>query len=416
MHLLEAIGVMTSARSARPEVSSSPGRSPGRPVDRAAIQLSLVRDLLASLVNQLLALIEDSDRLKRYGEQLADVAAWKFGSLGALACGHNPSTHDGASSSLFFDALIAVHPVIVEFARFKQSRSRSIIYLHRMVQCIGPLVIRPAAICLPVFFQCFDITDAEHPIQLISQLMAEFAVNNHAEVLAVVDSLLPVGTGRLTEMYIHLLGASPPEQTADNEADTDTTLELDRVYILKQYLAFIQHITTHHYQHVLVSERNISLLPDILNNLVSGLRGGEEDGISVGLGIPLRRSAMISLTNLTRLWIAPDGQVSPSVSQLLVSVLCDQALPIAFKSFSGGVINPSDPQSQAYIGDIAFLLWTLASVGREDAQKFIQTVLLPGLGWNPQAIVEVSRLFEDIGTAHNFRESFKKLIRRLSNK
>jgi hypothetical protein len=113
-------------------------------------------------------------------------------------------------------------------------------------------------------------------------------------------------------------------------------------------------------------------------------------------------------------WLSPSSSIPPEAKSLLTESICNDVLPTAFRSFSNGSLNVSDPQAQAYIGDTATLIWTLLSVLPEDTRNYLVSVLFPSLGWHSTAINELTRLFNDVGQVNTFRESFKKLIRKFS--
>jgi hypothetical protein len=413
MHLLEAIGLMTSARSYPVEGAAAVN-------NEAHLQLSLLREILGSLVDQLLSLT-DSRRISRYGEQMAEIVAWKFGSLGALTKGHSPKSHNGDVANLFNSALNSILPTICEFAKFKQSRSKGIIFLHRMVQCISDRVLEPCSKCIGVFLEYSEPNDVEHPIQLLNQLMAEFGSTPHvSSVVEIVDPVLLPVVDRLSAIYSDLqqLSASSDQILSANAVTSETTLEAEKLNILKQYLMFLQHVATFHIHPALVSPRNLHRLPDLLNNVISGIQGGENDGIRVSMGLILRRSSLMCLTSLVSAWLSPSSSSSssPEVHELLSNVLCNEALPTAFRSFTSGALNLGDAQVQGYVGEVSNLIWTMSAVvSPQETHGYIQTILLPSLQWPPVAINEMARLLDgkDLGQLNTFREAFKKLIRKL---
>lgn len=412
MHLLEAIGLMTSARS---QPSSTPPITYNN--DAVGLQLGLLQDLLTSLVVQLQSLLEDPHQVRRYGEQLSEIAAWKFGSLGSLTKGHTPRSHGGEVANLFHSTLVSVLPVICEFAKYKQSRNKSIIYLHRMVQCIGYQVLDSCSKCLPIFIEYADASDLDLPVQLLNQLMAEFGPTEHSSlVIEIANELLVPVVDRLSAIYLELRHrSSETDQTPlESGQNAETSLEAEKLNVLKNYLIFLQYISTYQCHPIFLSPINIQRFPDLLNNIVSGIRGGEDDGIRVSLGLSLRRASLLCLTPLITAWLSSTSSIPPEAKNLLSRSICDEVLPIAFRSFSNGSLNVSDPQAQAYIGDTATLIWTLISVLPQETKKYLVTVLFPSLGWHPTAINEMTRVLNDIGQVNTFRESLKKLIRKLS--
>jgi hypothetical protein len=414
MHLLEAIGLMTSARSYPGE-----GGSGAVVNNEAQLQLGLLREILSSLVDQLQSLVADPRRISRYGEQMSEIAAWKFGSLGALTKGHSPKSHSGEVANMFSAALESILPAICEFAKFKQSRSKAIIFMHRMVQCIGDRVLEPCSKCIRVFLEYSEPNDVEHPIQLLNQLMAEFGATQYSSsVVEIVDPVLLPVVDRLSAIFSELQQlTAASDQILTANSTSETTLEAEKLNILRQYLMFLQHVATYHIHPVFISPTNVHRLPDLLNTIISGIQGGESYGIRVTMGLILRRSSLMCLTSLVSAWLSPSSSsASPEVSELLSNLLCNEALPTAFRSFTSGALNLGDAQVQGYVGEVSNLIWTMSSVvSPQETHRYIQSILLPSLQWPPQAINEMSRLLDgkDLGQLNTFREAFKKLIRKL---
>mmetsp|Transcript_24391 Transcript_24391/g.35819 ORF Transcript_24391/g.35819 Transcript_24391/m.35819 type:complete len:1055 (+) Transcript_24391:112-3276(+) len=425
LHLLEAVGMMTSSGTQPTDSPQSPSNC-NTDVSSVSIQLRLLEDMLSSLVRQLQDLTNEVDsNTRRGGEQLAEAAAWKFGSLAALARGHTPRTHNGSSADMFYQATLSVTPALREFGKYKPSRSKGIVFLHRMVLCVGPRVVESISKCIHIYFECADASDIEFPVQLINQLMVEFG-DKYENVVMLVEDVFQIVINRLGGLYSDLLRASAEAAAASaagksayehRQEDTivDTTLESDKLAIQKQYLVFVQHVAAH-CNAALVSPNNVHRLPEIFSNIMTGLRGGDDDGIGVTVGLPLRRNAVSILSSLAKVWMASDSPVSPDVTGLVVSLLCDQALPVAIGACSDNSLNVSDPQTQGYIADVGILLWSMASVRRDDTISYVQSALLPSLGWHTNAISEVVRLFENSSQLNVFRDSFKKLIRELNNR
>jgi hypothetical protein len=410
MHLLEAIGLMTSARSVAPEGAS------GFVNNEANLQLGLLQEMLGSLVDQLQSLLADPLRMNRYGEQLSEVAAWKFGSLGALTKGHSPKSHGGEVANMFHSALESILPAICEFAKYKPSRSKAIIFLHRMVQCIGYRVLEPCSKCVGTFLEYAEPTDIEHPIQLLNQLMAEFGSTPYVpSVVEIVDPVLLPVVDRLSGIFSELQQLSASSDHSDSAPDT---LEAEKLGILKHFLMFLQHVATFHIQAAFLSSRNVHRLPDLLNNIISGIQGGENDGIRVSMGLVLRRSSLLCLTSLVSAWLSSStsSSVPGEVRELLSNLLCNEALPSAFRSFTSGSLNLADAQVQGYVGEVASLIWTMSlAVSPQETHQYINGILLPSLQWPTSATNEMKRLLNgnDLGPLNSFREAFKKLIRKI---
>lgn len=425
MHLLEAVGLITSA-GANGDTSGSGGDRAGSGGVDPSQQLSLLEEILSAVVRQLLSLMDDEDSLVQYGQQLSEFAAWKFGSMAALIRGHSPKTHGGMSAELFLKATLTVVPVLTEFGKHKVSRSKGIVLFHRIVASVGSRVIEPAVECLPTYIEWAEASDIEFPLQLVNQLMVEYGTSDKQEdILVMVDGMLAMILDKLGSLYGELQAAAleaaeiakrklPGED--DEDEVVDTSLEDEKASIQKQYLTFLQHVAGKGCHPAFLSDRNIERFPDILTSIVSGLRGGEDDGITATTGLSLRRPAVTCLSQLTKEWIRDDSNVHPDVEHLLLSFLCENAFPISFGACCDGSLNIQDPQTQVFIGDLGVLVWCLANVRREDTLKYFQDGLLPSLGWHDMAIAELTNLIQENLSETSFRDKFKKMIRKLNSK
>lgn len=436
MHLLEAVGLMTSA----PSMNAKPSQE----------QLSLLKNMLDILIAQLLEVAQ----LTEYDpEFIAEIAGRKLSSIAALSKGHScPKNSTGAttdsSGELFFNATMSIVPVLHAFSTFKSSRSKAIMCLHRIIQCVGMRATPPLAELLPTFIQHSDVTDIEQPIQVLNQLMAEYgtsdqsglAQNNLNALMEFLDGLYGLVLDRLGEIYGHIMQAIEEDKAGgvpghwkedenddeSNEENPQSSLQSEKEQIQKLYVVFIQHITVYGCHPIMLSEKNICRLPDIFGAITSALQGtGEESVVAVASTFPVKRPVLVLLANLTIKWLASEVTVSQDVTNLLASLLCDVAIPLSFRACSDGSVDVKDAVSQGYLGDVGHLVWAMASVKNADTVQFIQMSLLPSLGWPAEAISEVSTMLVAVGQSSpsggvgntrvlsNFKDAFKVLVRKL---
>ena len=444
MHLLEAVGLMTSA----PSMNGKPSQE----------QLLLLKNMIDILIAQLM----DVTQLTEYDpEFIAEIAGRKLSSIAALSKGHscpkNCIAPTDGSGELFYQATLSIVPVLHAFSPFKSARSKAIMCLHRIIQCVGMRATAPMSELLPSFIQQSDVTDIEQTIQVLNQLMAEYgttvsevsglALENLNALMAFLDALCGLVLDRLGVIYgqiMQAIGENKPNSTASNwqeEGNDDdssegggaqSSLQSEKEHIQRCYVNFIQHIASYGCHPILLSETNINRLPDIFGAITTALQGaGEETPTAIASTFPIKRPVLILLAILTTKWLAVNVTISQEVTNLLVSLLCDVAIPLSFRACSDGSVDVGDAASQGYLGDIGHLLWAMASVKNEDTVQFLQMSLLPSLGWPGDAITELVTMLVAVGQqsspAHassaantrvlsSFKEAFKVHIRKLHGK
>ena len=437
MHLLEAVGLMTSAPSAH-----------GKPSQE---QLSLLKNMLDILIAQL---VEVTQLTEYDPDFIAEIAGRKLSSIAALSKGHscpkNSAAPEDGSAELFYNATLSIVPMLHAFSPFKPARSKAVMCLHRIIQCVGIRATAPLAELLPSFIRNSDVTDIDQPIQVLNQLMAEygtadeeasdFALETLNLLMEFLDGLCGLVLDRLGEIYSQIIEAIEEQKSSgntakwqqednddeSNEGGAQSSLQTEKESIQKLYVTFIQHITVYGCHPILLSEANINRLPDIFGAITTALQGGgEESAAAVASTFNVKRPVLISLANLTIKWLASGVAISQEVTNLLVSLLCDVAIPLSFRACSDGSIDVSDAASQGYLGDIGHLVWAMAIVKNNDTIHFLQESLLPSLGWPTEGIAELISMLAAVNQStspsnsgntrvlSNFKESFKVLIRKL---
>mmetsp|Transcript_17919 Transcript_17919/g.29970 ORF Transcript_17919/g.29970 Transcript_17919/m.29970 type:complete len:1075 (-) Transcript_17919:108-3332(-) len=437
MHLLEAVGLMTSAPSAH-----------GKPSQE---QLSLLKNMLDILIAQL---VEVTQLTEFDPEFIAEIAGRKLSSIAALSKGHscpkNSAAPSDGSAELFYNATLSIVPMLHAFSPFKPARSKAIMCLHRIIQCVGIRATAPLAELLPSFIRHADVTDIEQPIQVLNQLMAEygtadtdpseFAQENLNALMEFLDGLCGLVLDRLGVVYNQIMEAIEEQKATgsvtnnwqedddddSNEGGAQSSLQTEKASIQKLYVTFLQHIAVYGCHPILLSEANINRLPDIFGAITAALQGaGEDSQAAVAATLSVKRPALISLANLTMAWLAAGVTISLEVTGLLVSLLCDVAIPLSFRACSDGSIDVTDAVSQGYLGDIGHLVWAMATVKNKDTVMFLQESLLPSLGWPAEGIDELMAMLaaadKSTSPSHsgntrvlsNFKDAFKALIRKL---
>jgi hypothetical protein len=406
-------------------------------------------------------------------EAISAVVTRRVAALAGLTRGYSYKGHP-AAVPVFENATAGVVAVTQRLAFHRPLRAKILIYLHRMVGCLGPRVVSLAHQVLPTLLGQADASDADDVVQVLNQLMVEY----QSECLLLVQDLLGVVADKYTALSAAIEQTStaqlPASATADGAIQAPH-LHTERLNLHRQYLLFIQHVAMHGCSPALYSSAHLPRLENILFGVVlPAISGGavssdpsREHSSSSAVkvnpnhmgntdtqdSVPVRKGALCILTALVSAWLLPpSAPVSPANAAVLAnppppevvaalrSYVLDHALPRALYSVSAwctnnnninsintasGVraqLNVKDAAAQSVLVELAALLRaTLASLSQEapgngnshSAAYFMET--LSALGWpehRTQQFLQHLAAPTPLGT---FRDAFKLFIRECSN-
>jgi hypothetical protein len=407
-------------------------------------------------------------------EAISAVVTRRVAALAGLTRGYSYKGHP-AAVPVFENATAGVVAVTQRLAFHRPLRAKILIYLHRMVGCLGPRVLSLAHQVLPTLLAQADAGDADDVVQVLNQLMVEY----QSECLPLVQDLLGVVADKYTALSAAIEQTSTaqvPASAAGDGAIQAPHLHTERLNLHRQYLLFIQHVAMHGCSPALYSSAHLPRLENILFGVVlPAISGGavstdpsrEHSSNAVKVNpnhmgntdtqdsVPVRKGALCILTALVNAWLLPpSAPVSPANAAVLAnpppaevvaalrSYVLDQALPRALYSVSAwcttnnnnnsrsintasGVraqLNVKDAAAQSVLVELAALLRaTHASLSQEasgngsnhSAAYFMKT--LSGLGWpehRTQQFLQHLAAPTPLGT---FRDAFKLFIRECSN-
>jgi hypothetical protein len=391
LYLLEAVGIMTSQALKEPGTTAAP---------------QLLIDMVGMVVKQIGALLCHPQRAQ-YLKEVGDSVAHKVASLGCLARGHRPPAAGEALiaaqvfiqageavASVMDDAAVAIHPLV---------RPKCMMFLHRVVPILGAHVLPVAGRCLATYLASATIVDVDESITLLNQLVEQF----NTGAMDVVDVFLGPIVDKLSALYA----------SAGADGATETQVASDRFNMQKQCISFIQHVTASPCIGVLVSPRNATRLPSILDTVMNALSGGGNS--SSIASVPLRRSGLATLVNLTKAWgpaasSSAAAAVDPAVKATLTTVIMEQAIP-SILSFCLSESNARDALTLSLYADVGSLFFTVGSChGNASFITYLGGTILPALSWPPEAITTLTtnQLALDQGcNLSDFRDKFKSMLK-----
>lgn len=175
-------------------------------------------------------------------------------------------------------------------------------------------------------------------------------------------------------------------------------------------MTYLLHVVCKDCHLSLISAINFGNYEEIMNYILSGIKGGIGK-ISVSCSIPLRKIAASIVVGLVKNWSNPTNEVSQQLMASFNSYLYDLFLPSIMQSLT--VIDLNDGKTQEYTSEIGELLWNINLNRSRDLNSYFQS-LLTALNWNSNLIMNFNQIIHDATShqCHNFRDLFKKFIRK----
>eukprot|EP01034_Spumella_vulgaris_P022267 gene22267-28381_t len=425
LHLFETIGLMTSStHQSGPE---------GEGLLTRQFQQKLLSDVTGYVVQQVAEVMANRDQLVRYVDQYTVFVAHKMNCLSSLAKGHNFKTHE--HNAQYFDASAAtVVSVLEALSQMQCVRSKAVVYMHRMVNSLGPRSLLHITQAVGVLLRHAESgSDLEETTLLLNQCMVEFGLGAgqlvqryHGEV---VDRYQQIGAH-----FENSLLAASGGATGVMEAPH---IEAERVALQKQHLLYLQHVAITGCHLTLTSPEHVHRLEEMLSTVLTAIKGGRGGSsgapISSQGGLPLRKGGIVVLVALIKIWCVPSPDISSELvsSASFVSVsatgsslpahltaafqsfLLDHAMPAMLASVSDGgrSVNVKDAAAQSVVVEIAAALWTLQLVLGAQAMTSYLSGVLTALAWGTttqQTCVQQLTAFPLLGA---YRETFKLFLR-----
>ena len=246
-------------------------------------QLEAVGQLLSSL---------PAEDLQRYAEHFGAHIATRTHALSCLARGFKLRTH-GTDFAAVFGA--AAQGVVTSTATLGAScatlRERCVVFLHRMVPCIGaPAVAQLASQVLPLLLRCAEASSVGDCLQLVNQLLIE----SQADAIGLVDGIYEPVQQKFKLLIENLERTGTSFVTKPN--GTVSTVEAshiqaEKISLYRQYLLFVQHIALYRCVAVFTTPAHLHLLPSLFSVLLMGLSGG-----TITSNFPFHSAAVTAVT------------------------------------------------------------------------------------------------------------------------
>jgi hypothetical protein len=421
LHLFETIGLMTS--------STHQSGAEGDALLTRQFQQKLLSDVTGYVVQQVVEVMANRGQLSRYVEQYTVFVAHKMNCLSSLAKGHNFKTHE--HNAQYFDASAAtVVNVLEALSQMQSVRSKAVVYMHRMVNSLGPRALLHITQAVGVLLRHAESgADLEETTLLLNQCMVEFSLG--------AANLVQRYHGDVVDRYQQLGALFESSLLAVGGGVEAPHIEAERVALQKQHLLYLQHVSTTGCHSVLTSTEHVHRLEDLLNTVLTAIKGGRGNASGVAISsqasLPLRKGGIIVLVSLVKVWCVPSSAVSADLvasagftsvggagsslpahlTPVFQSFLLDHAMPAMLASVSDGgrSVNVKDAAAQSVVVEIAAALWTLQLVLGAQATASYLSGVLTTLAWGSstqQTCLQQLTAFPLLGA---YRETFKLFLR-----
>jgi len=239
-------------------------------------------------------------------------------------------------------------------------RNKSLIFLQRMILCIGPRVLPP----MPPFLDLLithctnqDILDVSH---LLNQLCSKFK----EEAIGAVDAAV---SPFLRKCY----SLMPTFDEVVCQGDIPPHLLTEQLSVKKISYAFLQHVATYKVTPVLLSNNNIGSIEQVLQYMSEGAMSVQDP--------TLKKTCVIFFRELVDQWAA-DGSIPTehaAVQRGFNQFIGETIVPGLVKSILDPSFNENDAMQARNVTQVAKLLSVLREK-RDDSeyeQVFISNVL-----------------------------------------
>ena len=269
-------------------------------------------------------------------DRLGSIIAHKLSSLSSVAKGHTyksrrnlpEGTIDAGKVFQAAASVVAAAACNPALGRLAVVRSRCVIFLHRMITCMGGPCLEALAVCMPALIANCDVDDgrscqaysgedagssgagfhgtgagSEEVLQLLNQAMLEF----QGQALPLIDGCLGPALEKCWVLARAGVGAAGSEGEGGAVAEA-AHVEGERQALQKQPLVFLSHVATQLCDAALFSDCNRPRYLELIFNeeILEGLRGGRGN-LNMASSVPLRKAAVGTLSGLVKAWFWPGG-------------------------------------------------------------------------------------------------------------
>jgi hypothetical protein len=236
-------------------------------------------------------------------------------------------------------------------------RNKSMVFLQRMIQCLGPRVLPVIPRFLPPLIQYCTPDDCTFVAQVFDQLCIKFKSD---AAVAIDSSLLP---------FLAKCQSMTPITTEVAGSDIPPHLQTEQLATQKLGFRVLQHIVLHNVTTVLFSPANGGSLESILRSVAEG---------AVYVTDPVvRRSCLKIFLELTDQWVV-QKEAADNFQRGLLTILYQTVIPGVVFSF-GREMDERDAQQSRIVSDLSKMIFALHSAGEtSNVLQSLYTTVPPG--------------------------------------
>lgn len=353
------------------------------PVD-AQQQLSVCEEVMTGILGAISEILNNPAATHNKG-LYSELLAHRLLSLASLTKGFRGAVPDELMP-VFENSMQAAAATLSAFGSFSNVRARFITLFHRMLVCAKDKVLPGLGDALLGLVVCAEPSDLEHVVALLNNIVIEF---NGACISVMNQLLVPI-----LQKRAECLAQFAQEGDAPHQATVRTQLD-------KTVFLFLQQISGRGCAAILYSEENSAYLSDLLSTMLQVFVEATD--------VSLRKSCVISLSNLVQAWGADD---TCPVQTPFFQFMYDQALPTILTACVNGSINRTDAEGMFVVADIGSLLSTMLKVRGQEFLQYLDQVVGRSLSWTAAHIQQLTAILSE-QKDQSVRDMFKRFVQAL---
>ncbi len=235
-------------------------------------------------------------------------------------------------------------------------RSKTIIYLQRMIQCLGDKIL----IVIPQYLQVLIPHCTHEDLLDVGQLLHQLCVKFKAKAIPTIDECLLPFLKKCHELI--------PDTNGKTGTDLPQHIVTEQLYIKKIMFSFLYQITASDCTPSLLSPTNVGSLENVLKIVGDGAIAVPDPSI--------KKTCILFFKELTKVWlINASGGNDANIVWGFKTYMEQTFIPGVFGMFFDDEYNLKDAMQYRVVREVVGILSLLQLKGRMDLDKLITGIL-----------------------------------------
>jgi exportin-T len=275
--------------------------------------------------------------------------------------------------SVFMQTIAITLGVLEAFPANDEVRSKSMIFLQRMILCIGSDILPSLPRFLQVLVEQCTVQDAQDVSQLLNQISIKF---KEQAVPALDAALLPF------LRKCHMLAPTVDDVSVGSNSDIPPHLRTEQLTIQKLSYTVLQHIVSYRATPVLISSTNAGSFERVLHTM--------KEGATLVQDASVKKACLTFFRELCDQWLADDVvNGAASIRNGYLRYMLETFVPEMLKCFLQPTFDEVDAMQARNVSEFAQILFAVKTKStRDEYELFLRTLSSNGC---PSNIVEAFR-------------------------